>query len=265
MKLLKLVIAISVLFLGSQAANATRLQVWLDMATDGGASTGPLPTEPGVEGWGLVTVDDDLTSAIDCSVASDPMACQAQKDTLAARNLVFLFAQVCGNGTNGPTCNGIPTNADVGNQFIEEFGFNSDQSLEDSMVILPDLSGLTIDGLPGPNYDASYGVGNPFSVTMDGWGKFDGSVKEKGDLGLQSVLVAIETAGDDAYTYVSERTDPQGKLFSIKISSGSGEQGGGGTFLAGGTVVPVPAAAWLFGSGLIGLAGVARRRNSAKG
>ncbi|HHJ16538.1 MAG TPA: VPLPA-CTERM sorting domain-containing protein, partial [Gammaproteobacteria bacterium] len=29
--------------------------------------------------------------------------------------------------------------------------------------------------------------------------------------------------------------------------------------------VPVPAAAWLFGSGVVGLAGVARRRRNKKG
>ena len=34
------------------------------------------------------------------------------------------------------------------------------------------------------------------------------------------------------------------------------------TEISGLTAVPVPAAAWLFGSGLIGLAGVARRRTS---
>jgi hypothetical protein len=36
-----------------------------------------------------------------------------------------------------------------------------------------------------------------------------------------------------------------------------------GTACPGAGVIPIPAAAWLFGSGLLGLAGVARRRTAA--
>jgi hypothetical protein len=51
---------------------------------------------------------------------------------------------------------------------------------------------------------------------------------------------------------------PQGNLFATHVYLESGATG----FAFGGTVVPVPAAVWLFGSGLLGLAGVARRRKS---
>ncbi|MGI9320139.1 MAG: VPLPA-CTERM sorting domain-containing protein [Thiogranum sp.] len=46
-------------------------------------------------------------------------------------------------------------------------------------------------------------------------------------------------------------------MFAAKISSR-----GPGAFIGGGTPVPLPAAVWLFGSGLLGLFGIARRRRS---
>jgi hypothetical protein len=49
---------------------------------------------------------------------------------------------------------------------------------------------------------------------------------------------------------------PQGHLFATHVSLDDGSTG----FAYGGTVVPVPAAVWLFGSGLIGLVGLARRK-----
>jgi hypothetical protein len=44
------------------------------------------------------------------------------------------------------------------------------------------------------------------------------------------------------------------------ITSDSGVTSG---FFGGSTVVPVPAAVWLFGSGLLGLIGIARRKKAA--
>ena len=47
---------------------------------------------------------------------------------------------------------------------------------------------------------------------------------------------------------------PYTEVFSMNIT--------GGSIVAGGGEVPVPAAAWLFGSGLLGLVGIARRKKS---
>ena len=49
-----------------------------------------------------------------------------------------------------------------------------------------------------------------------------------------------------------------GNLFATHVYLDTGETG----FAYGGTVVPVPAAVWLFGSGLLGLFGVARRKRA---
>ena len=46
--------------------------------------------------------------------------------------------------------------------------------------------------------------------------------------------------------------------FNANFTTGGGSPGG--TYAGAASVVPVPAAAWLFGSGLLGLVGVARRK-----
>jgi len=50
-----------------------------------------------------------------------------------------------------------------------------------------------------------------------------------------------------------------GNLFATHVYLDTGSTG----FAYGGTVVPVPAAVWLFGSGLLGLVGIARRKKFA--
>ncbi|HWS02457.1 MAG TPA: VPLPA-CTERM sorting domain-containing protein, partial [Gammaproteobacteria bacterium] len=54
-------------------------------------------------------------------------------------------------------------------------------------------------------------------------------------------------SGDNGYQYIG------GDIYEVTFS-------GGQTFEIDVAVVPVPAAAWLFGTGLVGLIGVARRK-----
>lgn len=61
-------------------------------------------------------------------------------------------------------------------------------------------------------------------------------------------------AGVGGVTFTAHRTDVSPQLGNKNVTS---------TYNFAGTAVPVPAAAWLFGSGLLGLAGTARRRRSA--
>jgi hypothetical protein len=51
---------------------------------------------------------------------------------------------------------------------------------------------------------------------------------------------------------------PEGNLFATHVYPANGAATG---FAFGGTVVPVPAAVWLFGSGLLGLVAVSRRKS----
>lgn len=78
--------------------------------------------------------------------------------------------------------------------------------------------------------------------------------------------------GYDIYTYTGPGTDPFSDSRDRIADRGNiGEQcdGGGGLNCNAATshisvygVVPIPAAVWLFGSGLLGLVGVARRKRN---
>ena len=72
--------------------------------------------------------------------------------------------------------------------------------------------------------------------------------------------------GYDAYTYMGPGTDPFGDVWDDFNRGTAGEPCGSINCRANVShisvygVVPVPAAVWLFGSGLLGLVGVARRK-----
>ena len=117
-----------------------------------------------------------------------------------------------------------------------------------------------------------------------------------GNNGIQVGFDAFQSDGDGAYDILFDFPPPGKDRFSAgetvvyTITSGeaitassfnflSAEGGGEGTYLAashfittgpngddsawvGAGVIPVPAAVWLFGSGLIGLVGVARRKKA---
>jgi len=102
-----------------------------------------------------------------------------------------------------------------------------------------------------------------FSVTWNGIadipmssGAWDGNAE-----GVANMTCAVDCAEGDTYTL----------YYSATVPAGDPSNFGGvrynyfltGTVGAATSAIPVPAAVWLFGSGLLGLAGVARRRKSA--
>jgi hypothetical protein len=135
-------------------------------------------------------------------------------------------------------------------QNIEIFGFNITGN--------PD----SVDLLPGdfilPSIDWTVDIAPPVT-NLNGFGGFDVGVKWSGQgaAGLDPLTFIISKAGDSIASYATDLTN-RGALYAVKIAST-----GPGAFIGGGTVVPVPAALILFGSGLLGLIGIARSKKVA--
>ena len=170
---------------------------------------------------------------------------------------------------------------------IQSFGFNidvaSDLIFTNLAIVYPDL--------------ASPGYGNWLTDTdraQDGYGKFDLVVQDGGSSRQDPLMFWITEVVDDTidtYALASQNTNNTNYWFAAHVTdfntgeygwrlTGSGENcndgdtncvyqlltsayfsggdGSGGGPPAG--VIPVPAAVWLFGSGLLGLVGIARSR-----
>ncbi|UCB55421.1 MAG: VPLPA-CTERM sorting domain-containing protein, partial [Thiotrichales bacterium] len=84
-----------------------------------------------------------------------------------------------------------------------------------------------------------------------------------GDFGVNIFMEAqVVQPGDPNFGNWEPATELFNRLETVGISTGTGSSVDWGFYYEE-TVVPVPAAAWLFGSGLLGLAGVARRKEMA--
>lgn len=171
-------------------------------------------------------------------------------DELSNGDIEFTI-DLCGDSSSS-ACSPDPQNNP---QNIEQFGFNitGDPNSVDLALgdfILPSTD-WTVDFAPPP-------------ITLDGFGAFDVAVQWSGSgpAGLDPLTFIISKEGDSIASYATDGStggQPNaGSLFAAKIAST-----GPGAFIGGGSPVPVPAAVWLFGSGLFGLVGVARRKKAA--
>jgi hypothetical protein len=109
--------------------------------------------------------------------------------------------------------------------------------------------------------------GGTFQMDFSGWGVNWGNFGPGGTSGTISMpgtatLVCSTASCSASSTYTLDMDVHVPVAFgsvpySLHLEGHIGEEGT--------TVIPVPAAAWLFGSGVVGLAGVARRRRSKQG
>ncbi len=143
---------------------------------------------------------------------------------------------------------------------IQTFGFNiaDSTSLPDSPNASWGLpSGWSANVAPPPNQ-------------LDGFGRFDVEVTDGGSSRQDPLVFTIDVAGDSIASYVdlsgnpgnSQNPPAQGNQFFAAHVAGFTVDGSSVTsaWFGGQTLVPIPAAVWLFGSGMLGLAAVARRK-----
>jgi hypothetical protein len=130
---------------------------------------------------------------------------------------------------------------DKGQASIEKFGFNT--------------GGIDLDLSSFVDVTDGFSV-NTRGSTMSRFGRFDISVHGDRGFGFDPVSFTIVASGDSIDSYTTALTN-KGFLFSAKLAKEAPM-----AFIAT-SAIPIPAAAWLFGSGLIGLVGIARRNKGS--
>lgn len=121
---------------------------------------------------------------------------------------------------------------------------------------------LTVDETSIVNIDPSSWDINEDRNAGGGFGKFDFQAKGDGSNRTETLTFSISgVAGDTIYDYALGNADDTGEFFAAHVAGYDDWQTGNtsGKF-AGSTVVPLPAAVWLFGSALAGLGWIRRRR-----
>jgi hypothetical protein len=133
---------------------------------------------------------------------------------------------------------------------IQSFFFNYDMSLE--------VSSADIINISSPDWK-TYENKN----AGGGFGKFDFKLSGTGSTRTEVLSFSISCVDNDvpaSYAIASSLHPSSGEYFAAHIAGFDTETYITSAKFAGSSPVPVPAAAWLFGSGLIGLIGIARRK-----
>lgn len=159
-----------------------------------------------------------------------------------------------------------PTSADFGATSIATFSFDT----FGNVAVYTSASDDINTGFAAPTGDITDGVA---TLELDSWTAWwNGSVFNQGSTSTKGATDTCATGADfvtrcstavviDSYDAVTG--DFTASWDSVVV--GGSFNGGLGNWTISGNMsaVPVPAAVWLFGSGLLGLAGIARRRKAA--
>jgi hypothetical protein len=194
-----------------------------------------------------------LSIAVAVSVAGGSGAAQAYTTFLnenngSLSNAPFARVDIL---ENGPDIDFTITllGPDYDSADIESIAFNS----TGPALLIGNISGLTNWALDTSSQMAIFGTFDYSINCCTGGGS--------GTAGQPITFSIVGINGDTVATYASELSTGNGQeLFALKTSAG----GAAGPFIAGGAVVPIPAALPLFLSGLAVFGFVARRRRSAE-
>ena len=167
---------------------------------------------------------------------------------------LFIGGSVANAAVVNFTIDGIVNSADAGNVFNLSAGntISASGSFDDSVLSGGDTGTVLFDMSSGNSLSLSFGTmtfqasddidyasGNPFITLNAGSLTAFDFAANVGTLGYLTSFELNVDAEDDSYNFVNATWT------GITIDS---------------TTVPVPAAVWLFGSGLLGLVGFARRK-----
>lgn len=167
-------------------------------------------------------------------------------------NSNYLMVTIDDNGGSGIVdfwVDTVPGAFTAGTNFgIQSFGFNFTGATAPNAVDFIVPNGWNVD-VPPPN-------------NQDGFGDFDYIVSNGGNNRQDPLHFSIATdEGLSSFFALSSGNAGQGNVAFAAHVAGFTVSGSSVTsaWFGGSTPVPIPAAAWLFGAGLLGLAGVARR------
>jgi hypothetical protein len=187
------------------------------------------------------------------------------KTSVMAAQSALLVATLFGaSATNASTyyleTNNLSQPGNLASVTLTDNGSNVDVTVD---ALFPSLQvaglGFNLNGNPASisctSLPANYSC-NVGSFQYNGGGRFtDQAEPPNFQVGNRFPSFSFTLVGYNEADFVMNGA---GNLFATHVYLDNGSTG----FAHGGTVVPVPAAVWLFGSGLLGLVGIARRKKA---
>lgn len=165
------------------------------------------------------------------------------------------FSAITGGGVNGSANYGI---SNPGSS-VSRVDFGGATIVEGAYFTNTTYAYLSMQD--GDSFAKQFGLGDFFTLTVTGLDAFDSITN--------SVNISLARDANLVDAWIWNDLMPLGEVYALEFSLSSSDNGAFGMNtpayfamdnLTAVSAVPVPAAVWLFGSGLLGLVAVARRR-----
>jgi len=168
------------------------------------------------------------------------------------------FSAITGGGVNGSANYGV-SNPGSSSSSVSRLDFSSATTVEGAYFTNTTYAYLSMRD--GDGFAKQFGLGDFFTLTVTGLDAFDSVTN--------SVNISLARDANLVDAWIWNDLMPLGEVYALEFSLSSSDSGAFGINtpayfamdnLTAVSAVPVPAAVWLFGSGLLGLVAVARRR-----